>query len=85
MARKKIDIKKIIKVYLKKFPKDIKVKGVFLFGSYVRGEAGKHSDVDIIIISPDFNLSENVCPNFLTLSSVSFVRPLFQGALSRLL
>ena len=54
MARKKIDIKKIIKVYLKKFPKDIKVKGVFLFGSYVRGEAGKHSDVDIIIISPDF-------------------------------
>ena len=54
MARKKIDIKKIIKVYLKKFPKDIKVKGVFLFGSYVREEAGKHSDVDIIIISPDF-------------------------------
>ena len=54
MDRKKINIKEIIKEYLKYFPKNIRVKGVFLFGSYATGKIRKDSDVDIIVISPDF-------------------------------
>lgn len=54
MARKKINIKKLIREYLKCFPSNIKVKGVFIFGSQVRGKTHKGSDVDLIIISPNF-------------------------------
>jgi hypothetical protein len=53
MARK-INIKRVIKEYLKCFPKNIRVKGVFLFGSQGRGKTHKDSDIDLIIISPDF-------------------------------
>lgn len=47
-------IKKIVKVYLKNLPKNIRVKGVFLFGSYATGKVHKDSDIDFIVISPDF-------------------------------
>ncbi|MDI6602527.1 MAG: nucleotidyltransferase domain-containing protein [Patescibacteria group bacterium] len=54
MDRKKINVKKLIKEYLKCFPKNVKVEGVFLFGSYATGKIRRDSDVDIIVISPDF-------------------------------
>lgn len=54
MDRKKIDPKKIIKVYIRNIPKKIKVKGVFLFGSYATGKVNKDSDIDFIVLSPDF-------------------------------
>ena len=54
MDRKKINVKKVIKEYLKYFPRNLRVKGVFLFGSYATGKIRKDSDVDIIVISPDF-------------------------------
>lgn len=54
MGRKKIDIRKLIKEYLKYFPKNIKVEGVFLFGSYAIGKNDEDSDIDLIIISPYF-------------------------------
>lgn len=54
MARKKVNLKKLIKEYLKYFPKKIRVKGVFLFGSYAIGKIRRDSDVDIIVISSDF-------------------------------
>lgn len=54
MARKKINLKKIIKTYLKNIPKNIRVKGIFLFGSYATGKIHKDSDIDFIVLSPDF-------------------------------
>lgn len=54
MDRKKISIRKLVREYLKCFPSNIKVKGVFLFGSRATGKTHKDSDVDLIILSPDF-------------------------------
>lgn len=54
MVDEKNNIKKLIKEYLKNFSPNIRVKGVFLFGSYATGKIRKNSDVDLIIISPDF-------------------------------
>lgn len=54
MANRKINIKKLVKEYLKNFSPDIRVKGVFLFGSYATGQIREDSDVDLIVISPDF-------------------------------
>lgn len=54
MVNKKNNIRKIIKEYLKNFPPDIKVEKVFLFGSYATGKIRDDSDIDIIVISPDF-------------------------------
>lgn len=54
MARKKNNVKKITEDYIKNFPPNIKVKGVFLFGSYATGKIREESDIDIAVISPDF-------------------------------
>ena len=32
----------------------IRVEGVILFGSHARGEAKEGSDIDLLIVSPDF-------------------------------
>ena len=58
MANKRIHPKKIIKEYLKNLPSNIKVDGVFLFGSYATGKVREDSDLDLIIISPDFKKME---------------------------
>jgi len=33
----------------------IRVEGVFLFGSQVRGDSREGSDIDLIVVSPDFD------------------------------
>ncbi len=33
----------------------IRIERVILFGSYARGNAGKWSDIDVAIVSPDFS------------------------------
>lgn len=47
-------IKKIVKEYIASLRPFIKVKKAILFGSWARGEGHRHSDIDLIIISPDF-------------------------------
>lgn len=39
---------------IKRFKQTLGVEKVILFGSYVRGEADKHSDMDIILVSKKF-------------------------------
>ncbi len=34
---------------------DIRIEKAILFGSYVKGDAGKWSDIDIAVVSPDFS------------------------------
>ena len=43
-----------IKRFTKALAKDYKISAVYLFGSHARNEAGKYSDIDICIVSPDF-------------------------------
>lgn len=54
MVRKKNNLEKIIKAYLRCIPKKIKIEAVFLFGSYAKGNFNENSDIDLIIVSPDF-------------------------------
>lgn len=59
MAKKSIKFpKKVIKHYIEKLQEKIRVEGVLLFGSFAWGKPDKHSDVDLIIISPDFSKKE---------------------------
>jgi len=46
--------KRIIKKYIKKIEPFLKIEKVILFGSWARGEGGADSDIDFIILSPDF-------------------------------
>ena len=43
-----------LREFIKKIEKKIKVEQVILFGSHARGNARRTSDIDIIIVSPDF-------------------------------
>lgn len=44
----------IIREFVKAVSKDIKIEKVILFGSHARGDAGENSDIDLIIVSDDF-------------------------------
>lgn len=54
MAKTRNQIKKIIRQYVKEVAKHYRVTKVILFGSYARGHAKAHSDIDLVIVSPDF-------------------------------
>ena len=54
MATTSIKPKKIIKEYIKDLKPYLKIKKVILFGSWAKGRAHPESDIDFIVISPDF-------------------------------
>ena len=54
MDRRKNLIKQL-KEFKKNLQKKIKINKIFLFGSRVKGKLRKDSDVDLIIVSDDFN------------------------------
>ena len=49
-----LSVKNIIKEYIKTIKPFIKLEKVILFGSYAKKKAHRDSDIDLIIISPDF-------------------------------
>lgn len=52
--RREKDAKKIVKDYLASVSKRIKVERAILFGSWARGDNLQDSDIDLIVISPNF-------------------------------
>ncbi len=55
MAEKTIKFpKKIIDYYIGNLEREIEVEGALLFGSFAWGKPTKHSDIDLVIVSPDF-------------------------------
>jgi predicted nucleotidyltransferase len=56
LSRSKIkkEVISIVKDYLRNLEGKINVKKVILFGSAARGKMHRDSDIDLIIISPDF-------------------------------
>lgn len=53
-----LSVKKIVKEYIKTIKPFIKTEKVILFGSYAKGKAHKDSDIDLIVISPNFKKIE---------------------------
>jgi len=52
----KRDIVGIVRRYLAQLPSfGIHAKGAVLFGSFARGDANKWSDIDLIVIAPEFD------------------------------
>jgi predicted nucleotidyltransferase len=60
LSRSKIKKKviSIVKDYLRNLEGKINVKKVILFGSAARGKMHRDSDIDLIILSPDFKKME---------------------------
>ncbi|HHY99403.1 MAG TPA: nucleotidyltransferase domain-containing protein [Firmicutes bacterium] len=55
MAKKKTDIGTIIKRFSKALRKQgLEVDRIILFGSQARGDAREDSDIDLLVVSPDF-------------------------------
>lgn len=56
MDKKKAEskIQKIVKEFARELAKEIDVERIILFGSYAKGNPRKDSDLDLLIISPDF-------------------------------
>lgn len=50
----KIDIMSALSEFKDKLSKKIKVQKMVLFGSYATGKYTKDSDIDLLIVSPDF-------------------------------
>ena len=50
----KAEVIKLLRRLADILAREIKVNSLVLFGSYARGEAGPSSDIDFIVVSPDF-------------------------------
>ena len=55
MAATRTQVKKDIACFINEAKKHIVVEGIILFGSSVNGKNSKWSDIDLAIISKDFN------------------------------
>jgi len=48
------DIAKVVSAFVDSLARHVRVERVILFGSRARGETSEDSDVDLLVISPDF-------------------------------
>lgn len=57
MVKKSInaEVMESIQKYIKKISKHYKIEAIILFGSYAKGMENSNSDIDIAVISSDFN------------------------------
>ena len=54
MDKKEAEIKEMIKDFVRRISPVIAIDNVIFFGSRSRGEAKKNSDIDLLVISKDF-------------------------------
>ncbi|GAB1365326.1 hypothetical protein MASR1M36_01970 [Candidatus Cloacimonadaceae bacterium] len=62
------EVIKIVERYAAALKADLKLDAVYLFGSYARGDASPDSDIDVMVVSPDF--AEDVIENQMLLLRV---------------
>ena len=55
MPKKDEQVNETIQNFLREVRKKYHVQRAYLYGSFARGTAGKWSDIDLAIISPDFS------------------------------
>ena len=54
MVKSASEIKTILRRYKSELRKDrVRVTKMLLYGSYARGNARSHSDIDVVVVSPD--------------------------------
>jgi len=55
MLEKRIkNIKLVLRLFIKELEKAIRVDKVFVYGSYAHNRAHDYSDIDVAVVSPDF-------------------------------
>jgi predicted nucleotidyltransferase len=54
MAKSEAELKEIVERYLNLISQEITIEKVILFGSYALGKAGEYSDIDLAVVSKDF-------------------------------
>jgi predicted nucleotidyltransferase len=59
------EIKRLIRRYAAVLMQTMQVDAIYLFGSYAKGEAKPDSDIDVMVLSPDF--SDDITENQLQL------------------
>lgn len=70
MVKTKTELNKIIKYFISNLKKKIRISYVISFGSYARGNPRPYSDIDVAVISPDFNeMDEIKAMQFLSLEA----------------
>ena len=55
MVASPADIEKRIEDFVRRIEASIRVEVIVLFGSYAKGTANEWSDIDVAVVSPDFN------------------------------
>jgi uncharacterized protein len=50
-----VSVRAKVEAFVEKLKGSIQVSGAYLFGSYARGTATPDSDIDVLILSPDFS------------------------------
>jgi predicted nucleotidyltransferase len=65
MARRKtqteLDI--LLEEIKEKVTRNFSTDAIVLFGSYAKGTATEYSDIDVAVVSPDFNYDSPMCDN----------------------
>jgi len=55
MAAIASDVKEVVRRFIDLIQEERKILKVFLYGSHAKGIAGRWSDIDIAVVSPDFS------------------------------
>ena len=78
MVKKASEIKTILRRYKSVLAKDrVRVTKMYLYGSYAKGKARSHSDIDVIVVSPDLKrLSPLKRQEYLAIKTMSVDAPL---------
>lgn len=70
MVKTKIELNKSINRFITRLKKRIRISYVILFGSYAKGSQRPYSDIDLAVISPDFDkMGEIEAMQFLSLQA----------------
>jgi predicted nucleotidyltransferase len=55
MARSEADLRLILDRYRCALERTVRVERIVLYGSHARGDARDDSDIDVLVVSPDFD------------------------------
>lgn len=68
-------VNKPLNQFLKALPKSIKVKNIYIFGSHGVGSADADSDIDVLVVSEDFQGMDEDKRLDLLYKSSRFIKP----------
>ena len=78
MARRKtqLELNEILEEVKEKVVQNFSTDAIVLFGSYAKGTANENSDIDIAVVSPDFDYDSPMCDNsFLVTKTTKLYHP----------